>query len=79
MCLDIAFVVSSLWNWTLLWKPTIDALCAALEQSDPVSPEASRDARPVWLGLHRTIDKHMGGDVLIQAWWSDGAIRTKLA
>lgn len=65
--------MSNLWNWTLLWKPTIDALGAALGPTDPVTPEASRHGRPVWLGLHRTIDKRMGGDVLIQAWWSDGA------
>lgn len=68
--LDVAFGVSSLRNWTTLWKPTIDALGPLLGVPDPDRPWAPNDDRVVRLGLHRTIDDSLGYDVAISAWWS---------
>jgi hypothetical protein len=68
--LDLAFGVSSLRNWTTLWKPTIDALGPLLGVPDPERPLAPNDDRVVRLGLHRTIDDSLGHDVAISAWWT---------
>lgn len=69
--LDLGFVVSSLRNWTTLWKPTIDALGPLLGTSASEAPWAprARDDRIVELGLHRTTDNSVGYDVVIRAWW----------
>ena len=68
--LDLAFGVSSLLNWTTLWKPAIDALGPLLGVADPERPWAPRDDRVVSLGLHRVTDDSLGHDVVVRAWWS---------
>jgi len=67
--LDVAFAVSSLRNWTDLWKPTIDALGPLLGTDSSEAPWAPRDDRIVEVGLHRTTDDSVGHDVEIRAWW----------
>jgi hypothetical protein len=67
--LDLAFAVSSLRNWTKLWKPTIDALGPLLGTDFSKAPRAPRDDRIVELGLHRISDDSVGDDVDIRAWW----------
>lgn len=68
--LEVSFVVSSLRNWTTLWKPAIDAIAAPLlgvpDTSDPWSPNDDHITR---LGLHRTIDDSVDWDVVVNAWW----------
>ena len=77
--LDLAFVVSSLRNWTTLWKPAIDAIAGPLlGVPDPDIPWSPNDDHITRLGLHRTIDDSVGYDVVIAAWWSldhDGEYR----
>ena len=69
--LDLAFVVSSLHNWTTLWKPAIDAISGPLlGVPDPDLPWSPNDDHITRLGLHRTIDDSVGYDVVIAAWWS---------
>jgi hypothetical protein len=68
--LDVAFVVSSLRNWTTLWKPTIDAIAGPLlGLRDLDNPWSSYDDHITQLGLHRTIQDSVGYDVVIGAWW----------
>jgi hypothetical protein len=68
--LDVVFVVSSLRNWTTLWKPTIDAIAGPLlGLRDPDNPWSPNDDHITQLGLHRTIQDSVGYDVLIGAWW----------
>lgn len=68
--LDLAFTVSSLRNWTNLWKPTIDAVAGPLlGVPDPENPWSPNDDHITRLGLHRTIDGRVGYDVVVSAWW----------
>lgn len=67
--LDLAFAVSSLRNWTTLWKPTIDALGPLLGTRSPDQPWAARDDRIVRLGLHRITSNSLARDVVVRAWW----------
>lgn len=69
--LDVAFVVSSVRNWTTLWKPTLDAVAGPLlGVPDPENPWSPNDDHITRLGLHRTIDDSVGYDVVLLAWWS---------
>ncbi|NUR08790.1 MAG: hypothetical protein HOQ22_07700 [Nocardioidaceae bacterium] len=61
--LDVSFAVSSLRNWTNLWKPALDAIAGPLLGA----PDDDRITR---LGLHRTIDDAVGYDVVVRAWWT---------
>lgn len=70
LSLDLAFTVSSLRDWTSLWKPALDSLGPVLGVADPDTPWAPRDDRVVSLGLHRTVDGSVGLDVVLSAWWA---------
>jgi hypothetical protein len=66
----LAFEVSSLRNWTTLWKPAIDAIAGPLlGVPDPESPWSPHDDHITELGLHRTTDDRVGYDVVVSAWW----------
>lgn len=67
--LDLTFAVSSLRNWTNLWKPTIDALGPLLGTHSSEAPWASRDDRIVDIGLHRITDNSLDHDIDIRVWW----------
>lgn len=72
--LEVAYTVSSRRDWVALWKATIDSLGPVLGVPDPAQPLAARDDRIVTLGLYRTIDEHLGDDVVIDLWWGDPTV-----
>ena len=69
LALEIRFGVSSIRNWTTLWKPAIDALGPVLGLPNPEKRFSPDDDRIVDLGLHRHVDDSLGYDVDVQVWW----------
>jgi hypothetical protein len=69
---DIAISTGPGRNWTNLWKPSLDSLGPLLGY-DPAWPFDPHDDRIVALGLHHTLDAHLGHDVTLQFWWSPSA------
>ena len=63
--LELAFVVGPSRNWLNLWKPTIDALDPILGRTYPDNPYHPLDGRITELGMHLTVDRALGYDVLI--------------
>lgn len=55
-------------NWTMLWKPTGDAMGPVLGAS-PDRPYNPYDDRIVSIGLHLDADSAMGHNVAVSAWW----------
>lgn len=65
--LQISYVVEPRWNWTELWKPTIDALGAIL--GDGRRPFHPLDDRIVLLGLHRRAQHRASRSTTLRVWW----------
>lgn len=65
---QVAFVVHPRRNWTLLWKPTIDAMAAILGSRSGV-PYHPDDDRNVRLGLHRRDNPDLGDRVRLAILW----------
>jgi hypothetical protein len=70
VALRICFTVSSLRNWSSLWKPAIDTLGPVLGTKDPPSPFRPDDDRITDLALHRSTNDTLNHDVLVDLWWS---------
>jgi hypothetical protein len=62
--LELAFVIGNR-GWLGLWKPTIDALDPILGRTYPDNPYHPLDGRIIELGMHLTVDRALGYDVLI--------------
>lgn len=62
--LELSFVIGNR-GWLGLWKPTIDALDPILGRTYPDSPYHPLDGRITELGMHLTVDRALGYDVLI--------------
>lgn len=62
--LELAFVIGNR-GWLGLWKPTIDALDPILGRTYPDNPYHPLDGRITDLGMHLTVDRALGYDVLI--------------
>lgn len=58
--LQLAFSTGASRNWTVLWKPTIDALDPLLGRTYPHREWNPQDGRIVRLGLHHLIDSDLG-------------------
>jgi hypothetical protein len=56
-------------NWSVLWKPAIDALGPVLGTPDPRYPFHPADDRIVDLEIHRHLDDSLGNDVAVDVWW----------
>lgn len=67
--MHLCFVVGPHRNWTMLWKPAIDALGCILGTDNPAKRFHPRDDRIVRLGLHRVLDESIGHGVRIGVWW----------
>jgi hypothetical protein len=67
--LQLSFVVASRRNWTMLWKPAIDALGPIFGLEHAAKPYSARDDRVVNLGLHRFVDDSIGNDAHLGIWW----------
>ena len=65
----LAWRCSSRRNWTMLWKPTGDAMGPVLGVADPRQPFNPNDDRIVDLELHRVVDDSLGHDVIVGMWW----------
>lgn len=63
--LQVSFVVGPRRNWMNLWKPTIDALDPLLGRTRSDREWHPKDGRIVELGLHATVDRAMGHDILM--------------
>jgi hypothetical protein len=70
--LQISFIVGPRRNWLNLWKPTIDALDLLHGRTRPDRQWHPRDGRITELGLHCTIDDHLGNDVFMAIATSGG-------
>lgn len=70
LSVDVEFHVSSVRNWSTLWKPAIDSLGPLLGEPDPRRPFMPNDDRIVQLGLHRSIDESLGWDIVVRVWWA---------
>lgn len=68
---QLSFRVGPTRNWANLWKPAIDSLEAVLG-TGPWWNSSPRDGRIVRLGLHRSVDPHIGNDIAIGIWWRAG-------
>lgn len=62
--LELSFVIGNR-GWLGLWKPTIDALDPLLGRTYPHRPYHPLDGRITELGMHVTVDRALGYDVLI--------------
>lgn len=62
--LELSFVIGNR-GWLGLWKPTIDALDPILGRTYPDNPYHPLDGRITELGMHLTVDRALGYDVLI--------------
>lgn len=66
--IQIAYLVDPVWNWSVLWKPTIDALGGIV--GDGARPFHPLDDRIVRLGLHRrTESRRSPRSASIGVWW----------
>jgi hypothetical protein len=65
VAVQLAFSVGPSRNWTLLWKPTIDALDPLLGRTYPHREWNPQDGRIVRLGLHHFIDPDLGHDARV--------------
>ena len=64
--LELSFVVGPRRKWWNLWKQTIDSLDPILGRTDPKRAWHPRDGRIIELGMHTTVDRALGYDVLIR-------------
>ncbi|KMO66835.1 hypothetical protein MCHUDSM44219_05709 [Mycolicibacterium chubuense] len=62
--MELSFVIGNR-GWLGLWKPTIDALDPILGRTYPDNPYHPLDGRITELGMHLTVDRALGYDVLI--------------
>ena len=67
--LQLSFRLHPRRNWSMVWKPAIDALGCVLGDDPAGKPFHPKDDRIVRLGLHRLDDLGLGNTIEIGVWW----------
>ena len=67
--LQLSFRLHPRRNWSMVWKPAIDALGCVLGDDSGGRPFHPKDDRIVRLGLHRLDDATLGNAIEVGVWW----------